>query len=479
MPLDTTQTAEFLDALAAIVGPSHVLSAPEDKAPYLIDVRRTYQGHALGVVLPGSTAEVSAIVKLCAGRGVPVTPMGGNTGLVGGAIGLETPPGIVLGLRRMNRIREISLVDDTITVDAGCVLQAVQEAAAGADRLFPLSLSAEGSCQIGGNIATNAGGTAAVRYGVMRELVLGLEVVLPSGEVLDGLLKLRKDNTGYDLRDLFVGSEGTLGIITGAVLKLFPAPKAVATAMLAVASVEDALGILGLMRGAFGERVTSFEITHADYMDVVLRNVAGTRAPFPQRAEWNLLAEVTDSNPQADLQGILESVLADAFEQGLLSDALIAQSKAQAEDFWHLRHAVSDAIRYAGPNMSHDSSVPLDKQGIFAERARRDISARFPDGEVLCVAHLGDGNMHIVVLFKPGRFATPADYKAASAEIDAIIDAIVVDLCGSITAEHGIGLSYVDRLAKTSDPVEIRLMRGIKAVFDPKNIMNPGKLFHG
>ena len=479
MPLDTTQTAEFLDALAAIVGPSHVLSAPEDKAPYLIDVRRTYQGHALGVVLPGSTAEVSAVVALCAARGVPVTPMGGNTGLVGGAIGLDTPPGIVLGLRRMNRIREISLVDDTITVDAGCVLQAVQEAAAGADRLFPLSLSAEGSCQIGGNIATNAGGTAAVRYGVMRELVLGLEVVLPSGEVLDGLLKLRKDNTGYDLRDLFVGSEGTLGIVTGAVLKLFPAPKAVATAMLAVASVEDALGILGLMRGAFGERVTSFEITHADYMDVVLRNVAGTRAPFPQRAEWNLLAEVTDSNPNAELQGILESVLADAFEQGLLSDALIAQNKAQAEDFWHLRHAVSDAIRYAGPNMSHDSSVPLDKQGIFAERARRDISARFPDGEVLCVAHLGDGNMHIVVLFSPGRFPTPADYKAASAEIDAIIDAIVVDLSGSITAEHGIGLSYVDRLAKTSDPAEIRLMRGIKAVFDPANIMNPGKLFHG
>ncbi|NMM43101.1 FAD-binding oxidoreductase [Rhodospirillaceae bacterium KN72] len=468
---------DFIASLTAIVGARNVVSTPEDMAQFMTDVRRTYQGHARCVVLPGSTQEVSDVVKLCDRHQIPITPIGGNTGLVGGAIGLESPLGILLSLKRMNRVREISLVDDTITVDAGCVLQDVQQVAADADRLFPMSLSAEGSCQIGGNIATNSGGVQAIRYGVMRELVLGLEVVLPTGEILDGLLKLRKDNTGYDIRDLFIGSEGTLGIVTAAVLKLYPAPKSVVTAMLAVQSVDDALAVLTLMRGAFGERVTSFECTHADYMDVVLENVHNTRAPFETRAEWYLLVEVMDSNPDADLADIMETTLEKAFEQEKLTDAVIAQNQAQADAFWHLRHGVSEAIRHAGPNMSHDSSVPLDRQGVFAERARQDIGARFPECKVLCVAHLGDGNMHIVVLFKPGRFETPADYKAASAEIDEIIDAIVVDLAGSITAEHGIGLSYRGRLAKTSDPVEIRLMKGIKSVFDPKNIMNPGKLF--
>lgn len=472
-----TDFSEFLSSVTAIVGSRNVVTAQDDMAGYLIDVRRTYTGSALCVVFPTATAEVSQLVTLCARYDVPITPMGGNTGLVGGAIAATPTPGVIINLKKMNRIRELSLVDDTITVDAGCVLQDIQTAASEANRLFPLSLSAEGSCQIGGNIATNAGGLTAIRYGITRQLVLGLEVVLPSGEILNSLLKLRKDNTGYDIRQLFIGSEGTLGIITGAVLKLYPAHQSVATAMLAVDSVDAALKVLSSMRSAFGERVTSFELTHADYMDCVLQNVQATRAPFTARPEWYLLVEICDSSPDVGLKEHLQTILEQVFEDGLISDAVIAQNQAQADMFWHLRHAVSEAIRHAGPNMSHDSSVPIDKQGVFSEQTRAGILARFPESQVLMVAHLGDGNMHIVVLFKPDRFADRDAYRQAAGEIDLIIDAVVVELRGSITAEHGIGLSYRQRLERTSDPIEIALMRGIKALFDPKGIMNPGKIF--
>ncbi|NNU63478.1 FAD-binding oxidoreductase [Ochrobactrum soli] len=471
-----TDETSFLASLFAIVGEKNVISMASDMAAYLIDVRRTYEGSAMCVVFPASTEEVSRIVKLCAQNGVPITPMGGNTGLVGGATARTETPGIILNLRKMNRIRDLSTLDDTITVDAGCVLQDLQQAAVDADRFFPLSLSAEGSCQIGGNIATNAGGLTAIRYGVTRNLVLGLEVVLPSGEILSNLVKLRKDNTGYDLRQLFIGSEGTLGIITGAVLKLFPPHRSVVTSMLAVESVENALAVLGVMRDAFGERVTSFELTGSDYMDVILRNVEGTRLPFEQKAAWYVLLEICDSAAGVDLSGALETALGDAFENGLVSDAVISQNQAQTNLFWHLRHGVSDGIRYAGPNMSHDSSVPIDKQGPFAEKTKKAIKARFPESEVLFVAHLGDGNMHLVVLFKPDRFANRDEYMAAAGELDIIIDDVVMELQGSITAEHGIGLSYRYRLKRTTDPVELQLMRGIKKVFDPQNIMNPGKI---
>ncbi|MCV3210840.1 FAD-binding oxidoreductase [Mesorhizobium sp. YC-39] len=471
-----TDQTDIISLFSDIVGARNVVSQPSEMEGFLTDVRRSYRAEALCVVLPADTNEVSDVMKLCHERGIAVTPMGGNTGLVGGAIARTEAPGIILSLKRMNRVRELSLVDDTITVDAGCVLADIQRIAADADRLFPLSLSSEGSCQIGGNIATNAGGVTAVRYGTMRQLVLGLEVVLPNGTVLNGLLKLRKDNTGYDLRQLFIGAEGTLGVITAAVLKLFPAPKATATAMLSVSSVDLAMEVLGLVRSAFGERLTSFEIISADYMDVVLRNVAGTRSPFADMPAWNLLVEIADSNGDADLATPMEAVLKKALERELIADAVIAQSEAQAASLWHLRHAVSDAIRYAGPNMSHDSSVPLDKQGIFADLTGARISARFPESEVLMVGHLGDGNMHIVVLFKPDRFAGREDYMAASETIDLIIDEVVVELKGSITAEHGVGLSYRHRLDRTTEPAEIELMRAIKNAFDPRGIMNPGKI---
>ncbi|MCO6050501.1 FAD-binding oxidoreductase [Mesorhizobium sp. RP14(2022)] len=474
---------DFLSQLATIVGERHVLTASDRIAGYLIDVRKAYEGQALCIVEPADTLEVSAVVALCSDHDVAITPIGGNTGLVGGgavrskkvADGNERP-GIGLSLRRLDRIREISALDGTITVEAGCVLQKIQEAAAEADLYFPLSLSAEGSCQIGGNIATNAGGTAAVRYGVTRQLVLGLEVVLPSGKVIHGLKRLRKDNAGYDLKQLFIGSEGTLGIITAAVMRVMPAPKATATAMVALDSIPAALEVLRRMHAAFGERVTSAEITERAYMDLVLKQLKAARPAFPETPTWSLLLEVSDSRDGAELKEPLEETLASALEDGIASDVLIAQNEAQAESFWYLRHGVSEAIRHAGPNMSHDSSVPLERQGDYVLRTRERILERFPEATPLYVGHLGDGNMHLVVMFSPDRFIDRAAYSAVSSELDTIIDDVVVELDGSITAEHGIGLSYRSRLARTKAPAEIELMQGIKAVFDPRNIMNPGKL---
>jgi FAD/FMN-containing dehydrogenase len=470
-------TDQFIAALADIVGQPYVAVTPQDMSSYLIDVRRRYKGEAMCVVSPASTAEVASIVKLCAAEQVPITPVGGNTGLVGGACARTEVPGILLSLKRMNRIRQLSTVDDTIMVDAGCVLADVQQAAAAADRLFPLSLSAEGSCQIGGNISTNAGGVCAVRYGTMRQLVLGLEVVLPSGQIIDGMLRLRKDNTGYDLKQMFIGAEGTLGIVTGAVLKLFPAPHKSATAMLAVASVDDALKIFERMRQRFSERVSSFEIISKRYVDLVCKNVEGVKPPFAEPPEWQLLVELTDSDEQADLLTPFEETLGHVLEAGWASDAIIAQSEAQAGALWHLRHGVSDAIRYAGPNMSHDSSVPLDKQPEFATLVDAALSKAFPDGNVLMVGHLGDGNMHVVVLFPPSYFADDDAFMATSDVIDTIIDDVVVQLEGSISAEHGIGLSYKKRLARTTNADEIAVMSQLRQVLDPLNIMNPGKLF--
>ncbi len=478
-----THAPALLSRLAEIVGEKHVLVEPDRIAGFLIDVRRSYEGQAICIVEPGSTGEVAAIMRLCTELNQPVTPIGGNTGLVGGACvrgrpgpdGQETP-GLGLSLRRMNRIREISALEGTITVEAGCVLQTIQEAARAEGLYFPLSLSAEGSCQIGGNISTNAGGTAALRYGVTRQLVMGLEVVLPTGEILDGLAPLRKDNTGYDIRQLFIGAEGTLGIVTAAVMRVMPAPAAVATAMVAMASVEDALELLRRMHKMFGERVSSAEITEADYMRLVLERCPGARLPFDTLPDWSLLLEVTDSREGQNLSEPLEDVLARAFEDGLVSDAVIARNEAQTESFWHLRHGVSEAIRHA-PNMSHDSSVPLEKQGEYVRRTREQITAGFPDARTLYVGHMGDGNMHLVVLFAPGTFPDRAAFLAVSAQLDLIIDDVVMALGGSITAEHGIGLSYRKRLERSANPAEIRLMRGIRAVFDPAGIMNPGKLF--
>ncbi|HEY9215208.1 MAG TPA: FAD-binding oxidoreductase, partial [Ancylobacter sp.] len=400
-----------------------------------------------------------------------------NTGLCGGATPLAPRPGIVLRLDRMNRIRAVSAPEETITVEAGCILAEIQGAAAREGLLFPLSLGAEGSCQIGGNISTNAGGIAVLRYGNMRQLVLGLEVVLADGTVLDGLRRLRKDNAGYDLKQLFIGAEGTLGVVTSAVLKLFPAIHSRSIALMQLESVEDALTLFARARAVFGERISSFEITGSSYMDFVLRYVPGTVMPFAQKSPWYLLIEAGDSQPEAPLAAAMEGFLADAFEAGLISDATIAASLAQEEAIWKLRHGVTGEFKLAGKTMSHDTSVPVAEQPAFVTRVEEGVLKAYPDANVMMVGHIGDGNIHVVVLFPHERFANADAFEAASDAIDVIIDDVAMALGGSITAEHGVGTTYRKRLARTKNPAELALMRQIKAVLDPENRMNPGKLF--
>jgi len=468
---------DFLDRVRGVVGAGYVVTDASEIDHFATDHRGRYHGTALAVVRPGATAEVSEVVKLCAAHGVAVTPQGGNTGLCGGATPLANRPSILLRLDRLNRMRDISAIDDTITVEAGCILADIQAAAAGADRLFPLSLGAEGSCQIGGNISTNAGGIAVLRYGSMRSLVLGLEVVLADGSVFNGLRRLRKDNAGYDLKQLFIGAEGTLGIVTAAALKLSPAIKSRAVAMVQLASVMDALTLFERSRKAFGERISSFEIIGRSYMDFVLRYVANTVMPFEQKAEWYVLIEAGEATPGADLAGAMEELLGPALEDGLVGDAIIASSLAQEEALWRLRHGVTGEFKIAGKTMSHDTSVPVSCQPEFTAGAEKGVLAAYPDANVMMVGHIGDGNIHVVVLFPHERFADAAAFDAAADEIDMIIDDVALRLGGSITAEHGVGTSYRKRLARAKDPHELALMRRVKAALDPDGLMNPEKIF--
>lgn len=467
----------FLAELTAIVGERYVVTDAADTGAVLTDHRGRYHGEALAVVKPATTDEVSRVVKACARAGVAIVPQGGNTGLCGGATPLAPRPGIVLRLDRMNRIRAVYPGEETIMVEAGCILADIQAAAAREGLLFPLSLGAEGSCRIGGNIATNAGGIAVLRYGNMRQLVLGLEVVLADGTVLDGLRRLRKDNSGYDLKQLFIGAEGTLGIVTAATLKLFPAIRSRSIAMMQIAGVEDALAIFAQARQRFGERISSFEIIGSSYMDFVLRYVTGTAMPFAQPAPWYLLLEVGDSQPAAPLAEDMEALLAEAFESGLVSDAVIGSSLAQEEALWKLRHGVTGEFKLAGKTMSHDTSVPVSEQPAFVQRVEAAVLAAYPDANVMMVGHIGDGNIHVVVLFPHERFATSDAFEAASDEVDAIIDDIAIELGGSITAEHGVGYTYRKRLARTKNPDELLLMRRIKQMLDPDGLMNPEKIF--
>jgi FAD/FMN-containing dehydrogenase len=467
----------LISELRSIIGERYVIVSPDDVKPYVTDHRARYHGEALAVVKPASTDEVSRVVTACASAGVAIVPQGGNTGLCGGATPISGKPSIVLRLDRMNRIRALSKPDETIVVEAGCILADIQAAAASDGLLFPLSLGAEGSCQIGGNISTNAGGISVLRYGNMRQLVLGLEVVLADGTVLNTLRRLRKDNAGYDLKQLFVGAEGTLGVVTAAALKLFPAIRSRSIAMIQVASVADALAIFERARRLFGERISSFEIIGSSYMDFVLRYVQGTTMPFAQRAPWYLLIEAGDALPESDIAQSMETLLTEAFENDLVSDAVLAASGAQEEMLWKLRHGVTGEFKLAGKTMSHDSSVPVAKQPEFIADVERDILAAYPDANVMMVGHIGDGNIHVVVLFPHERFASAQEFEDASDVIDGIIDRIVVAMEGSITAEHGVGATYRKRLAFSKAGPELALMSNIKKLLDPAGLMNPGKIF--
>jgi len=444
--------------LADIVGAGHVLTAPQDTKPYFTDWRRQYSAGAECVVRPASTAEAARVVELCAREGVAVVPQGGNTGLVGGSVPTGAQREIVLALGRMNRIRALDVLNDTVTVEAGCVLATVQRAADEAGRLFPLSLAAEGSCQIGGNLSTNAGGVNVLRYGNAREQVLGLEVVLPDGRVWDGLRGLRKDNTGYDLKQLFLGAEGTLGVITAAVLRLYPKPAASATAWIALGSAREAVELLAGLRERLGERISAFELVSRACLEAVLRHVKELRDPLPAPHPWYVLAEFADSGSRAELQERVEQALAER-------DAVIAQSGEQGRSLWRIRESIPEA-QFA--NVKHDISLPISAIPDFIERTDRALRAAFGDTGVFCFGHVGDGNLH----YNVGAQALLEKRDA----VNHIVYQQVEHLGGSISAEHGLGQLKRVAIRSHKPALELELMRRLKTALDPKGLMNPGKV---
>lgn len=462
----------LLDSLAAVVGPAHVLKTTADMAPYLRDWRNRYQGSAQCVVRPGSTQEVSAVVAACAAAGVGIVPQGGNTGLVGGGI-----PGkgeVLVSLTRLNRIRSLDVDNNTITVEAGVILQQVQEAAAAANRLFPLSLAAEGSATIGGNISTNAGGVQVLRYGNMRELVLGLEVVLPDGRVWNGLRALRKDNTGYDLKHLFIGAEGTLGLVTAAVLKLFPRPQAQLTAWLAVPSPAAAVTLLGRLRERCGERVTAFELMGQTPLDMVRRHLPQVQQPLAQPHAWQVLLELGDTWREAPLAEMLNAVLEPLLEEGIVLDAALASNDTQALALWQVRESIPEAQKIEGYSIKHDISMPVSAIAPFIEQAGIALEKAFPQIRIVCFGHIGDGNLHYNLSPRSGDDTLFLNHTAA---INRIVHDLVHGFGGSISAEHGIGQLKISELKHYKNALELDMMRALKHAIDPAAIMNPGKLF--
>ncbi|WP_163559469.1 FAD-binding oxidoreductase [Halomonas sp. NO4] len=462
---------ELLDTLVHRLGADYVLTEAADILPYVQEQRRLYPGDALAVVLPACTADVAFIVEQCREHGVPLVPQGGNTGLVGGGVPQQS---LVVALGRMNRIRDIDPTNATITVEAGCILQVVQEAAHDAGRLFPLSLAAEGSCQIGGNLATNAGGINVLRYGNARDLVLGLEVVLADGRVMNGLTALRKDNTGYDLKQFFIGSEGTLGIITAAVLKLFPMPRVTATALVGCDSPHQVLALYDQLRGQLSDTLTAFEFLPRFAMDAVLSHIQGARAPFDQSYTSYALIELTTPDAGLDLNTRLEAALADAFENDVIKDAVIATSSAQSQALWRLREGVAEAQIAEGASIKHDISVPVSRIADFIEAASAACRSILPACRICAFGHVGDGNLHFNVS-QPEAMDTAA-FMDLTPQFNRAVHDLVADMNGSISAEHGIGLAKRTELRRYQDPVALAMMERIKAALDPEGLFNPGKL---
>ena len=465
---------QVLEHLKTIVGPAGYLDDPSDMAPYCRSFRDGWEGHVPLVLRPQTTAQVADIVRVCAEAGVGIVPQGGNTGLTGAGQPQADMSEVLLSTSRLNRIRAIDPVNDTITVEAGVVLKAIQSAADAADRLFPLSLGAEGSCQIGGNISTNAGGVNVLRYGNTRNLVLGLEVVLPDGTIWDGLRGLRKDNTGYDMKQVFIGAEGTLGIITAAVLRLFPKPTASETAWIGLDSPAAAVALLGHMRSRLGDTVSAFELIGRPIIDVLLAGVPGHEDPMGEPFAWYVLMDATSQGAAGSLHAPLAEALGEAHEQGIIRDALIAASGAQAARLWKMRESLVEAQAAAGGSIAHDVSVPVSRLPEFIARADAALAAAYPSLGRCTFGHVGDGNMH----YNPIR---PREWDAARVRlerpgINRIVHDIVVDLGGSISAEHGIGRSRLAELEHYKSPAELAMMRAIKTALDPRGIMNRGKV---
>jgi len=450
----------FIGKIAEIVGAGNVLTAENDTAAYTSDWRKQYRGAAIGVVRPASTAEVAAAVRLCAEAGVAIVPQGGNTSLSGASVPTGSRREVVLSLSRMNRIRQLDALNDTLTAEAGCVLADIQRAASDAGRLFALSLAAEGSCQIGGNLSTNAGGVNVLRYGNTRDQVLGIEAVLPDGRVWDGLRGLRKDNTGYDLKQLFIGAEGTLGIITAAVLKLHPKPTASATAWISVQDPQRAVELLSHLKKSCGDRLTAYELLSRTCLDAVFAHRREIRDPLPGSA-WCVLVELADSGTEEALHDRLEQAL----DTSLIADAVVAKSDSESKTLWRIRESVPEA---QFGNVKHDISVAVSKVPEFIARAGKALEEAFPKVPIFCFGHVGDGNLH----YNVGDTALIA----RRAEVSRIVYDQVAALDGSISAEHGLGQLKREEIKRHKDALELELMRSVKRALDPQGLMNPGKV---
>ena len=463
----------LIQRLIAIVGDDHLVIGAAGEQ-WLTDWRGRYRGEAIAVVFPGTTEEVAEVVCACVAADVAIVPQGGNTGLCGGATPLSDGHSVVVNLSRMKRVRAVDAANNALVVEAGCTLAAVQQAAEQHDRLFPLSLASEGTCEIGGNLSTNAGGVQVLRYGNMRELVLGVEVVLPDGRVWDGLRALRKDNTGYDLKQLFIGAEGTLGIVTAVVLKLFPKPRARATAWVDVPDPAAAVSLLRAVQSRCGDRVTAFEIVGREALQLVLKNIPDARPPFAEPGAWGVLLELSDMISAEGLNGLLEAALSEAFEAGLAGDAVVAQSGAQAKALWALRENISEAQRIEGISIKHDIAVPVSRVPEFLARAGQALTARWPDTRIVAFGHIGDGNLHYN-LSKADALEN-RDFIARTPEINRVVHDLVDALGGSISAEHGLGQLKREEITRYRSEVELEMMRALKRTFDPQGRMNPGKV---
>jgi FAD/FMN-containing dehydrogenase len=466
-----------LEQFASIVGPIGLVTDDADLAAHLTEWRGLSCGRTPVMLMPARTAEVAAVLRICQAKGIGVVPQGGNTGLVGGAIPHSSPlaPQILMSAARMNTVRALDPVNYTITAESGCLLSDVQEAAGSVDRLFPLSLAAEGSCQIGGNISTNAGGTNVLRYGNTRDLVMGLEVVLPDGSVFEGLRGLRKDNSGYDLKQLFVGAEGTLGFITAATCKLFPRPRSLATAIVAVPDPVAAVELHNQTRPELGDQLIAFELINRTAMELVLRHIPGTRDPLSENRAWYALLELGSARSDRDADNQLEEFLAGSMAGGTIRDGVLAQNATQREEFWRMRHSISEAQKREGAGIKHDISVPLSRMAEFIARAEAAAVNRIPGVVVVTFGHLGDGNLHFNLNQPPGM--DKEAFLGLREGMSREIHTIAVELGGSFSAEHGIGSLKCDELERLTAPVELDLMRRVKKALDPAGIMNPGKIF--
>jgi FAD/FMN-containing dehydrogenase len=464
----------LIQRFATIVGDTNAITDPATIAPHLIETRGLYHGASPLLLRPGNTAEVAAVMALATETRTPIVPQSGNTGHVGGQTPREGGSDVLLTLSRMSKVREVDTSANALTVDAGCILDTIHAVALEHDRLFPLSLGSQGSCQIGGNLSTNAGGTQVLAYGNMRQLCLGLEVVLPTGEIWNGLRKLKKDNTGYDLRDLFIGAEGTLGVITGAVLKLFPRPRGHQVAFAGLESAEHALKFFEMAAATCGPSLTGFELMVRLGVEFTTRHIPGVRDPLEKAYPWYVLVDISTFDSEDSAERMMQTLLETAFSTGIVQDATIAVSTAQARAFWHLRESMSEAQKPEGGSIKHDVSVPVSSIPAFMAAAEKAVLAYMPGVRICAFGHLGDGNIHYNISQPVG--ADKAEFIGKWREVNHIVHGLVLSFGGSISAEHGIGQLKRDELATIRPAIEIDLMRRIKHAFDPAGIMNPGKV---